>query len=208
LGQLKVLCTRPLLFIAAKHAVAIKYISSEKRPSHTSYSSQAKSCVEAARQNSLLCGQLLESNQAAIHSTPDYHYAFTAAIVLQLARLVPDTCLTDDPERATSLLDYLSAVGEKGNESARDCARMVIEFSAVVTRLLFSEKAEPTSDSISSNPNTEALGEMTYLQGQEFLLNAGQDIASNSAFLDLEVGRQSQSDIYQELYAWFTDTTF
>lgn len=85
---------------------------------------------------------------------------------------------------------------------------MVIEFSAVVTRLLFSEKAEPTSDSISSNPNTEALGEMTYLQGQEFLLNAGQDIASNSAFLDLEVGRQSQSDIYQELYAWFTDTTF
>ena len=202
-----------MLFIAAKQAVATKYLPLEKNRPPTSYSSQANLCVEAARQNALLSRQLLESNQAAVFSTLDYHYVFTAAIVLQLAKLVPDTNLMDDPERVRSLTDYLSKLGDEGNESARDCARMVMELGAVVSRLLTSQKIQTAANENAPGaiPNIATVGipeRMAHLQGPDLLLNAGEELTDNTSFLDLDVLRQNESEIYQELFSWFEDTTF
>jgi hypothetical protein len=200
-----------LLFIAAKQAVATKYISLKKNRPPSSYSSHAKSCADAARQNSLLSRQLLESNQAAAFSTLDYHYAFTAAIVLQLVRLVPDTNVVDDSDKISSLSEYLCKSGDKGNESARDCARMVMELGAVVTRLLANQKTQMITNGASSNVATNnAIGQaperMPYLPGQGLLLQAGEDL-SNS-FLVSDVPPRNQSETYHQLFSWFQDTTF
>lgn len=139
----------------------------KKRPS-ISYSAQAKACTEAARQNCHLNRQLLQSNQAAVFATLDYHYAFTAAIVLQLGRLVPETNEDDDSEKIGSLSGFLTKIGDRGNESAKDCARMVLELGAVVSRLLSSqavqEVAMTPSDGIRNNLILPAIsGKVAYM---------------------------------------------
>ena len=166
--------------------------------------------MEAARQNSLLSRQLLESNQAAAFSTLDYHYAFTSAIVLQLSRLVPDTNIVDDSDKISSLSDYLCKAGDKGNESARDCARMVMELGAVVERLLANQNIQNTNGtSAGTNPAMGQVPErMAYLTGQGLLLNPGENLSSSISFLDLDVLPQNQSEAYQQVFSWFQDTTF
>ena len=177
-----------------------------------SYFSLAKSCVEAARHNSLLSRQLLASDQAAVFSTLDYHYAFTAAIVLQLARLVPGTNVMDDSERITTLTDYLCKIGDKGNESARDCARMVMELGAVVSRLTNHKtqtSANETSLSAITNSAIAQIPEsIAYLPGQDLSMTAGEELTSSASFPDLGILRQNDSEVYQELFSWFENTTF
>jgi|SRR5271156_643499 len=67
----------------------------------------SKTYVEAVHRHALLCGRLLTSNQSAASAVLDISYAWTAAIILQLAQLVPDVLRTVN--------------GDMGNESARNC---------------------------------------------------------------------------------------
>jgi hypothetical protein len=201
-----------LLFLATKQSVATKYISLTKNRPPISYFSLAKSCVEAARQNSVLTQQLLASDQAAVFSTLDYHYAFTAAIVLQLARLVPGTNVMEDSERITILTDYLCKIGDKGNESARDCARMVMELGAVVSRLTNHEiqtgANETSLRAITNSAIAQIPERITYLPGHDLSLTAREELTSSASFLDLGVLRPNESEVYQELFSWFENTTF
>lgn len=137
--------------MTVKQTVATRYIKSEKVQPHTFYSSQVESCAEAARRNCALTQHLSEINQVVIHSIPIYHYAFAAGIVLQLVRLIPEVYKKDDLGAIKSISNYLVTAGEKGNESARDCARMVLELGSVVSRL--SAVSEPqTLSAISTGP--------------------------------------------------------
>ena len=191
--------------------MATKYIPLKKNRPPNSYFSQAKACAEAARQNYLLNRQLLESNQAAALSILDYHYAFTSAIVLQLARLVPDTNMMDDSEKISSLWNYLDKSGDKGNESARDCARMVTEFGAVVERLLTNQEIRMTNGMSSNVEMDTAVGQiserMAYLSGQGILSTSDGSVSSGADFLDMDLP-VNQSEAYQQVFSWFQDTIF
>jgi hypothetical protein len=212
LRQLRILCTRPLLFIAARQAIATKYIPLRNDKPPVSYNSFAIYCAEAARANSQLSRQLLESNQAAAFSILDYHYPFTAAIVLELNRLVPDTSLEEDEESISFLSSYLCKVGERGNESARDCATTVMNFGAIVSRLLIKHGVQLPDNPQSSTAAPSAVvppDPASYLAGQSAIFDNGEDLTAGAAFfLDLSVVPENQSAAYQEIFSWFQDTAF
>lgn len=202
-----------MLFITAKQAVAAKYIPSAKNRPPTSYYMQVKACVEAARRNSQLCRLLSESNQAATHCTLDYHYAFTAAIVLQLARLVPDTYDAGDSDLVQYLSEYLCTIGDKGNESARDCASMVMELGAVVSRLISNGRVlRLGNEALSQAGIGDAVGgapeTMGYMQGQDVLLNSGDNLPVHDSVLGLGPLQENEPAMYQELVSWFKDAIF
>ncbi|KAH8815977.1 fungal-specific transcription factor domain-containing protein [Xylogone sp. PMI_703] len=211
-NQLKILCTRPLLFIAAKRAVATKYIAVENDRSPDLYSVEAKYCTEAARQNSILNRQLLTSNQTTVFATLDYHYAFTAAIILQLTRLISYTGITGDSDITRSLEDYLHRVGDGGNESAKDCYRMVVQLGAVVSRLLSSEKMQITASERLTDPSTDRLATSIQersiyppIQGRPTYT---EDVRGIAPSVSSNIPLQDQPTVYQELFSWFEEATF
>ena len=189
-----ILSTRPLLFIAVKHAVAAGYVP---RKGETPFSniSSAKYCAEGARRNARLCRQLLESNQASALSTLDYHYGFTAAIALQLARLVPEVSVPSDEESVNYLSHYLMKSGDRGNESAKDCAKMVGEFGAFVSRLLDHEKRQVLFPMAGvESPNGR-------LPDPQNTIHAPQNFNTNK--FDFNTLPAGQSVAYQEVSSWF-----
>jgi hypothetical protein len=143
----------------------------------------------------------------------DYHYAFTAAIVLQLGRLIPDIYHVDDAEVIRSLTQYLCTAGDEGNESARDCAKMVIELGAIVSRLDSNGRSQTTVNETSSSDITNSTiapppESMVYVQGQDLLFNSGEDLPGEGSFLGLRSLQQNESEVYQELFSWFQDAIF
>ena len=207
--QLLILCTRPLLFIAVKRAVAAGYLPRKAMTSSSNIAS-AKCCAEAARRNTWLCRQLLESNQVSAFATLDYHYAFTAAIATLLARLVPEVAMRTDEEGVNFLSHYLLQSGDKGNESARDCAKMVREFGAVVSRLLVDYEKPSTIISQSRPYNTAQVVASQMSNGplteSPSTINAN-DIAQNFQWdnFDSNMLPEGQLIAYQELFSWFQE---
>jgi hypothetical protein len=197
-----------LLFIAVKHAIAAEYIPRKAGPS-TSNTSSAKCCADAARRNSRLCQQLLESNQASAFSTLDYHYAFTAAIALLLARLVPEVSVPSDEENVNFLSHYLLESGDRGNESARDCAKMVREFGAFVSRLLVDHEKNPTPVPQSTENSTHgpsAQGPNANhpdLRKSIHATHAPRNSSANS--FDFNTLPEGQSVAYQQIFSWFQE---
>ena len=194
-----------MLFIAVKHAVAAGYIPRKGGTSSPNIPS-AKYCADGARRNARLCRLLLESNQASAFSTLDYHYAFTAAIALQLARLVPEVSMPSDEDNVNFLSHYLLKSGDRGNESARDCAKMVQEFGAFVSRLLdhekhptfFPQSRANTLSGQSPNGRHPDPPSATYANPppQTF----------NSDNFDFNMLPEGQSVAYQGLSSWFQET--
>jgi hypothetical protein len=142
----------------------------------------------------------------------DYHYPFSAAIVLELARLVPDAKLEEDQESISFLSGYLCKAGERGNESARDCAANLMDFGAIVSRLLVkygvqsttNSKFSPVAASVVARPDP-----VRYFPEEGSTFNNGEDLDVSSAFfLDLSVVPENQSAAYQEIFSWFQDNTF
>jgi hypothetical protein len=201
-----ILCTRPLLFIAVKHAVAAGYIP-QKAAASSSNLESASCCAEAARRNAWLCRQLFESNQVSAFATLDYHYAFTAAIVIHLARLVPEVALRNDEENVDFLLHYLLRSSDQGNESARDCAKMVSEFGAVISRLLVDYEKQQTmfhqssSNNISPNVASRRINGRLSESNTIDVNNIPQNFQVDD--FDFNILPEGQSMAYQELFSWF-----
>lgn len=136
--------------------------------------------VGAARRNTNLIRQLLSSNQMAYLASVEYHFPFTAAIVLQLARLLPSSDVPEGDIDFKLLVDCLQQAGDKGNESAADCWNMVIAFGATVTRLLHNTQLQQTRSSsavpliATNNSMSDALdvSETNILRGDMFLSGA------------------------------------
>lgn len=198
-----------MLFIAVKHTVAAGYIPRKAEPSPSNISS-AKYCADGARRNTRLCRQLLESNQASAFSTLDYHYAFTAAIALLLARLVPEISVASDEESVNFLSHYLLKSGDRGNESARDCAKMVGEFGSFVSRLLVDHDNHPTfspqtsMNSTSHNPSAQSSnGRHPDLPNSIHATHASRNIHADN--FDFNALPEGQSVAYQELFSWFQE---
>lgn len=202
--QLIILCTRPLLFQAVKQAVAVKYISrGQKRHSSPSLS-HIKCCADAARSITSLTRRLLSSNQAAFLASVEYHFPFTAAIVLELARLLPTVHHLDDGDNIRLLVDYLQQSGDKGNESAADCRNMVIEFGAIVTRLLLDDQMQQVRSSPASLTATIANSPQMNPFGRDFSPSGPQMMLSNGMPLDVGLLGQGQAAAYEELFSWFS----
>jgi hypothetical protein len=204
--QLLILCTRPLLFIAVKHAVAAGYIPRKAMTSSSNLAS-AKCCAEAARRNSWLCRQLLASNQVSSFATLDYHYAFTAAVATLLVRLVPEITMPIDEENVSFLSHYLLKSADQGNESARDCAKMVGEFDAVVSRLLV-DYGKPSTMIFQAMPNNDVASQVIIgrLPDSPSTVN-GNDIPPIIQWdeFDSNVLPEGQLVAYQELFSWFQE---
>lgn len=139
-----------------------------------------ESCAAAALEITKLIQQLLLTNQTAVLF--DYHFPFSAAIVLELASL-----LNDGPEHADSinvLVGYLQTAGEQGNESAADCARIVREFGDVVARL--KEQSMKSQNEMRGEVHPGSVGYIVNnVEGQET--------------------QEEQSATYEELLSWFTE---
>ena len=198
-----------MLFIAVKHAVATGYIP-RKVTFSTSHLALARYCAEAARRNTRLCHELFESNQVSAFATLDYHYAFTAAIAAQLARLVPEISMPTDEEDVSFLSHYLLRCGEQGNESARDCAKMVRELGAVVSRLLadYDKRSDvfprstfkDTSRSVNQRSNDCLPGSSSPMAATD----KPRDLLLND--FDPNMLPEGQSIAYQEILSWFQET--
>ena len=67
----------------------------------------------------------------------NFHYSFNAAVVLLLSRLLGLSGTEKDFDDVDFLCSHLESMAQsgRGNESAFDCRRMVIEFKAVVMKL-------------------------------------------------------------------------
>jgi hypothetical protein len=173
------LCTRPSLFHAAKQSVAAKYLPTHQHRQSRN-ASHIEACTNAAREITKLTQHLLLTNQSAI--LVDYHFAFNAAIVLELASL-----LDNGQEVADSIIvlaQYLQKAGQQGNESAADCARIVSEFGDVVARL----KSQTTNGQTSTS----------------MALGVG-SVGGNTNNTEALETQEEQSATYDELFSWFTE---
>jgi hypothetical protein len=169
--------------------------------------------VDAARRNTNLVRQLLSSNQMAYLASVEYHFPFTAAIVLQLARLLPSTDVLEDDVDIKLLVDYLQQAGDKGNESAADCRNMVIAFGGTVTRLLRDAQLQQTKTSpavpliMANNSMSDALDiSETSIFRRNMFLSGAQMMSSNGMPLDVGSLGEGQAAAYEELFSWFSDS--
>lgn len=201
------LCTRPSLFQAAKQAVAAKYLPSHQHRQRSPNTRHIKLCAEAGRDITKLTKKLLLTNQTAVLANVDYHFPFSAAIVLELVSLMPDHDMPNDIEDIAFLAEYLQKAGEKGNESAADCARMVREFEAVAARLRMQSVFQT---SIISTSLETSIGNSTLVDNA--VKNIYQDVAhsqgaGNVDYLMDDRGLfERQSGTYDELFSWFIES--
>lgn len=188
--------------------MAIKYIlPGQKRQTNPSLS-HLKYCVDAARSITCITRQLLSTNQAALLAAIEYHFPFTAVIVLELARLLPAITLPEDDDSIKLLNNYLRQAGERGNDSARDCLNMATNFGVIVTRLLVDDQMRQVR-SAAIGPLGEARGSLqdgaqTNVFGSENILSSAQMILSNGMPLDVGILGQGQAAAYEELFSWFS----
>ncbi|KAL2218432.1 hypothetical protein M432DRAFT_368508 [Thermoascus aurantiacus ATCC 26904] len=135
-SQLVILCTRPLLLLAAKRRMEYYFLDSTQSQHHQKTpDSLIATCIDAARRNADLIRGLAESRPAVMMLTLPFHYSFNAALVLELSLLLPQHARIDDIRLIESLLYDLKESGRNDNEAAKDCAKMVAEFYAIVARL-------------------------------------------------------------------------
>lgn len=151
-------------------------------------------------------------NQAAVLAPVDYHFPYSAAIVLELARLLPDISPREDEDDISFLVMYLQQSGDKGNESARDCGNMVLEFGAVVTRLLHDRKRPSTSSAREKTTSPNAMAESPF-EGNYATTFAGdvftpgtQAMARTVGSLDTPRLPEGQGNPYDQLFSWFSDS--
>ncbi|KAL2014342.1 hypothetical protein VTN00DRAFT_1867 [Thermoascus crustaceus] len=138
-NQLVILCTRPLLFLAAKERMEFYFVNSTQHPQQSQHrktpDTLIATCIDAARRNAYLIRGLAESRPAVMMLTLPFHYSFNAVLVLGLALLLPYHARMDDIRLIESLLYDLKESGRNNNEAAKDCAKIVAEFYAIVARL-------------------------------------------------------------------------
>lgn len=142
----------------------------------------------------------------------NYHYSFNAAIVLLLSRLLGLSGIEEDFDDVDFLSEHLDGMARsgRGNESAFDCRRMVIEFKAVVMKLrgltrsttMTGENLLLTpSNSISSlaqEPTTSQNIERSAFQAQGQMEAAQVDSSQTSS-------RVEQGEAYQDLVSYLKD---
>lgn len=157
--------TRPSLLLAAKQRTAAFCLSSGNIPKLPAHIEEHISiCAHAARRNVALGRQLQSSGWISHHCFTDYHYVFSAAIVLLLNRLVGQE--TGDPfvPGATSMpskdeddinfvIALLSSFGERGNEAATESAKITTELSTIVQRMVFARNQSSSGSSSVGYPN-------------------------------------------------------
>jgi hypothetical protein len=92
-----------------------------------------KICTEAARENVQLTNRLLEivTSGDSVFGMIDYHNAFNAGVILELARLYRP----DDTPQIGHVLDALQRAGQDGNEFARDCSIVLADFRQLSEKL-------------------------------------------------------------------------
>jgi hypothetical protein len=130
----------------------------------------------------------------------------TAAIALQLARLVPEVSMVDDEDNVQFLTHYLLKSGDEGNESARDCAKMVREFGAVVSRLLvdYEKQQALANQSFAHNIVRESSnGRPPEPQNPMHVAHITQNSQADS--FNLNMLPEGQSMAYQEVFSWFQE---
>lgn len=96
-------------------------------------------CTAAASENVQLTNRLYEivSSGISAFGMIDYHHAFNAAIILELACLCQhnDSSVNERPQIGR-VLDALQRGGQNGNESARDCSTVLADFRQLSERLM------------------------------------------------------------------------
>ena len=87
-----------------------------------------------------------------------------------------------------------------------------MELGAVVSRLTNHEiqtgANETSLRAITNSAIAQIPERITYLPGQDLSLTAREELTSSASFLDLGVLRPNESEVYQELFSWFENTTF
>lgn len=96
-------------------------------------------CTAAASENVQLTNRLYEivSSGVSAFGMIDYHHAFNAAIILELACLCQhnDSSVNERPQTGR-VLDALQRGGQNGNEFARDCSTVLADFRQLSEKLL------------------------------------------------------------------------
>lgn len=124
--------------------------------------------------------------------------------MLELARLLPTVHHLDDGDNIRLLIDYLQQSGDKGNESAADCRNMVLEFGAIVTRLLLDDQMQQVRGS--PGGLSAALGSSPQINPfeRDFSPSSPQMMLSNGMPFDVGLLGQGQAAAYEQLFSWFS----
>lgn len=171
--KLHILTTRPSLLLAAKQRTAAFCLSSGNVPKLPAHIEEHISiCAHAARRNVALGRQLQSSGWISHHCFTDYHYVFSAAIVLLLNRLVgqetagdsfvpgPSSMPSKDEDDINFVIALLSSFGERGNEAATESAKIATELSTIVQRMVFARNqssSAPSPVGYSNHPPSSAV---------------------------------------------------
>lgn len=201
-----ILCTRPSLFQATKQAVAAKYLPSQQHRQRKPNAKHIKSCAEAARDITHLTRKLILTNQAAVLANVDYHFAFSAAVVLELVSLVPGQEINNDDEAIAFLAEYLQKAGESGNESAADCAQIVRDFKAIATTLRWQTVENQSNVTSTSNEDASGIETSTRTTNQKLIRQGSQGAEDFSFHTEGSNFFERQEATYDELFSWFIES--
>jgi hypothetical protein len=161
-----------------------------------------KQCVLAARAIACAMRQLLSSDQSTVQASLDYHFTYSAAIVLTLANLSEMTA-SDDAQTIDYLIQNLQQLGNKGNESARDCATIVSELDAVVTSLISHGRMRRSRLAIADR-NDDGIGFVS--PTVEAVSTEPQVSVHEEPMLGVNSMLEFETPLYEEMFSWFTES--
>lgn len=133
-----ILVTRQLLFSAVRQTVARRFLPTTtklKLPDEH----LLRICHTAADQNTQLFYRLLEivTSTSSRLGMIDYHNAFNAGIILELARLQRrDNFSVNDTLQFNFVLNTLQSAGQRGDEFAQDCSIVLADFRQLAQKLI------------------------------------------------------------------------
>jgi hypothetical protein len=144
-----ILVTRQVLFSAVRHTVASTFVSHSSAKLKQPDERLLEVCIRSANQNLQLLHRLFEivAVENAGFGMIDYHHAFNAAIIMELAALYkandPTAKPTDGTDHFQFVTDTLSSAGRLQNEFARDCSVVLSDFRQLIRKLMLEMDRTP-----------------------------------------------------------------
>ncbi|KAJ5469356.1 hypothetical protein N7539_008974 [Penicillium diatomitis] len=136
--QAILIVTRQPFLLAVRRKVAQSFVNSDEKT--LANEALIHQCSAAAERNTQLFCQLLEANtaDAMCASTIDYHHAFNAALILDLARLLNPNGMTalQSKVQVQFTITMLEKASQRGSAYTEDCSSVLTNLHRFIEELL------------------------------------------------------------------------
>lgn len=127
--------------------------------------------------------------------------------MLELFTLVSVQETADDDRAVAFLAEYLERAGDSGNESAADCARIVMDFGAIADTLR-AQTVNAGNATFRSNDDSGTLGPSLGAETHDMMQGGveNQGGGNFNASWASDIVFEGKEATYEELFSWFIES--